>query len=109
MYVHAARLGGSYRGRADQARPRSHHGIPSFISPPAFDSGGGGGAAPAVAREEGRRMRMQSTVFPPIVVLAGYNSICCPGQSSVSGQPVASQTASKFVAFNGSDLGTFSK
>jgi len=54
-------------------------------------------------------MRMQSIVFPPIVVLVGYNSICCPGQSSVSGKPVASQTASKFVAFNGSDLGTFSK
>src|SRR5215472_18283940 len=63
----------------------------------------------APGREEGRRMRMQSIVFPPIVVLVGYSSICCPGQSSVSGKPVASQTASKFVAFNGSDLGTFSK
>ena len=49
-------------------------------------------------------MRMQSVGFPPMVVLVGYNSIRCPGQSSVSGQPVASQTASKFVTFNGSDL-----
>src|SRR5262249_59332416 len=87
-----------------------HHGISSFI-PPGLDGGGGGGAATATAgREaEGRRMRMQSTSFPPIVVLVGYSSIRCPGQSSVSGHPVASQTPSKFVAFNGSDLGTFSK
>src|SRR6516165_909794 len=85
-----------------------HHGISSFISP-GSDGGGGGGAATAGRETEGRRMRMQSTGFPPIVVLVGYSSIRCPGQSSVSGQPVASQTASKFVAFNGSDLGTFSK
>jgi hypothetical protein len=52
---------------------------------------------------------MQPTVFPPIVVLLGYSSICCPGQSSVSGKPVASQTASKFVTFSGNDLGTFLK
>src|SRR5215813_3419130 len=87
-----------------------HHGIASFISPGSDGGGGGGdGAAAAGRKAEGRRMRMQSTGFPPIVVLVGYSSIRCPGQSSVSGQPVASQTASKFVAFNGSDLGTFSK
>src|SRR6516165_11003685 len=85
-----------------------HHGISSFISA-GSDGGGGGGAATAGREAEGRRMRMQSTAFPPIVVLVGYSSIRCPGQSSVSGMPVASQTASKFVAFNGSDLGTFSK
>src|SRR5262249_29391288 len=71
--------------------------------------GGGGGTGAAIGREEGRWMRMQSIVFPPVVVLVGYNSICSPGQSSVSGKPVASQTASKFVAFNGSDFGRFSK
>ena len=61
-----------------------HHGISSFISPQA--RGGGGGGAAGTGREaEGRRMRMQSVVFPPIVVLVGYNSIRCPGQSSVSG------------------------
>src|SRR5262245_43589574 len=97
------------RGRADQARPGidPHHGISSFISL-GSDGGGGGGAATAGREAEGRRMRMQSTAFPPIVVRVGYSSIR-PGQSSVSGKPVASQTASKFVAFNGSDLGTFSK
>jgi hypothetical protein len=85
-----------------------HHGISSFISP-GSGGGGGGGAAAAGREAEGRRMRMQSTAFPPIVVRVGYSSIRCPGQSSVSGKPVASQTASKFVAFNGNDLGTFSK
>src|SRR6516162_8833340 len=85
-----------------------HHGISSFISP-GSDGGGGGGAATAGREAEGRRMRIQSTAFPPIVVRVGYSSIRCPGQSSVSGKPVALQTASKFVAFNGSDLGTFSK
>src|SRR5262249_1685761 len=42
-------------------------------------------------------------------VLVGYNSTRCPGQSSVSKQPVASQTASKFVTFNGNDLSEFLK
>src|SRR6516225_5855321 len=85
-----------------------HHGISSFISP-GSDGGGGCGAATAGREAEGRRMRIQSTAFPPIVVRVGYSSICFPGQSSVSEQPVASQTASKFVTFNGSDLGTFLK
>ena len=86
-----------------------HHGISSFISLAGSNGGGGGGAAAAGREAEGRRMRMQSVVFPPIVVLVGYNSIRCPGQSSVSGQPVASQTASKFVTFNGSDFSAFLK
>jgi hypothetical protein len=51
-----------------------HHGISSFISP-GSDGGGGGGAATAGREAEGRRMRMQSTAFPPIVVLVGYSSI----------------------------------
>ena len=86
----------------------SHHGISSFISPTG-GVGAGGGAARVGRELEGGRMRMQSTGFPPIVVLVGYSSIGCPGQSSVSGQPVALQTASKFVEFSGSDLATFSK
>src|SRR5262245_8711691 len=106
MYIHAVRLCESWRGRADQARPRCHHGISSFISPPGFD---GGGAAAAGREAEGGRMRMQSTVFPPIVVRVGYSSIRCPSQSSVSGKPVASQTASKFVTFNGSVFSAFLK
>src|SRR6516164_1348101 len=65
-----------------------HHGISSFISFADSNGGGGGGAAAAGREAEGRRMRMQSVVFPPIVVLAGYNSIRCPSQSSVSRQPV---------------------
>src|SRR5262249_2622721 len=77
-----------------------HHGISSFISPGSV--GGGGGGAATAGREEGRRMRMQSTAFPPIGVWGGDRSIRCPRQTSVAGKPVASQTASKFVAFNGS-------
>src|SRR5262249_9727705 len=41
-----------------------HHGISSFISP---GGGGGGGAATTGREAEGRRMRMQSTGFPPII------------------------------------------
>src|SRR5262245_25885445 len=78
-----------------------HHGISSSMSP-GSDGGGGGGAATAGREAEGRRMRMQSTAFPPIVVRSGYSSIRCPGQSFVSGNPVVLQTASKFVGFNGS-------
>src|SRR6478736_1722082 len=62
-----------------------HHGISSFISLAGSNGAGGGGAAAAGREAEGRRMRMQSVVFPPIVVLVGYNSIRCPGQSSESG------------------------
>src|SRR5262245_45591987 len=95
-FVEAARI-----RRGPRIEP--HHGISSFISLGSDGGGGGGGGAATAGREaEGRRMRMQSTAFPPIVVRLGYSSISCPGQSSVSGKPVASQTALKFVAFNGS-------
>src|SRR5262249_15709293 len=62
-----------------------HHGISSFISLGSDGGGGGGdGAAAAGRKGEGRRMRMQSTGFPSIVVFVGYSSVPFSGPSSLA-------------------------
>jgi hypothetical protein len=53
--------------------------------------------SPASGSSRGDRTRIQSFIVPPIGVVAGNNSIRCPGQFAGSGSPVAVSIKSQLV------------